>query len=675
MKRVLVFAMVLILIPTGVVLAEEEKPVGEVFDLGRVVVTAQGEEANPATTVSTVTAEDIYSRGVRNVAEALEQVPGVIVQMGSKGHATIKLRGYSQEDVKVLIDGVPAHEAYFGSLDLDQIPIDSVAKIKVIKGASSVLYGSNTMGGVINIITKKGGKEPRTDLTASFGEDATQNYIVNHGAGVGHFNYWVTGSYRTTDGFRLSDDFDPNNDRTGLGTSFNEDGGLRDLSDFTKKTLNAKIGYDNQESTEVYLSLDYHDNEKGCPTEFERYWKFDEWKQWHLNLVGEHDFTDAFTMKARLFYVDHEDTLKDVSWDADHTTSRKWFEESSFDDYSMGGELQSYMDFGQWSLIKVGVNYLKDNHKQQDFLDEACTGVQRGWDSPGFLPQEEYEASTYTFAVEDELSPIDKLTLTLGVSYNLYDPTKAYDQPTPDQIDSIDPQAGLVFDATDTLALHASVGKKTRFPQLIELYSEQAGGNPDLDPQQTMAYEIGASQLFPGVMSASVALFYNDIEDRIERRDNPDTGDREYVNMGESDITGVELGFDLLTWEQLKAGMNYTYLDAQEKENSDSEERDSENTPKHKLNLDLGYRFDFGLSTFVQASYTADQIEYTRDGDIYDVDDYFLVHGKISQNLKNWIKIDSKVFFEIKNILDENYEEGSGPMPGRRFLAGVTLAF
>ena len=646
----------------------------EVFDLGQVLVSGKGGTVDPATTVSIVSSEDIDRRGAQNVAQALDQVPGIDVQTGNKGQASLKLRGFDQQDVKVLIDGVPAHEAYFGSLDLDQIPVDAIARIEVTKGASSVLYGPNTMGGIINIITKKGGKEPVTSFAASFGRDNTRNLSANHGATVGKLNYWLTGSYRDTDGFRLSDDYDKHNDRTGLGTEFNEDGGLRDLSDFTKKTLNAKVGYEYDADSKLYLSFDYHDNKKGCPTQSYRYWAFTEWNQWHLNLAGQHDLTDMLTMKARLFYVKHDDTLKDVSWDADHTTAKKWFEESSYDDYSIGGELQSYIDFGQWSFLKIGVNYLKDNHKQQDLLDAQSLAVIKFGVPTGLAPEEEYESETYSFAVEDEIKAVNKFTFIAGFSYDVYEPEKANGQPVPDKIDTFNPQVGVVYDTTDTLSLHASVGKKTRFPQLIELYSSAAGGNPDLDPQQTIAYELGASKKISDFLEASMSIFLNDIEDRILRVKNSN-GDKEYVNMGESTIHGAEFAMTGYTPFGLDVGLNYTYLDSVEKEDNDSEQRDAENTPAHKVNLDVGYTFAFGLSTYLQASYTADQIEYDDNDNKVDLDDFILLNCKFSQDLKRFLKIGSTAFLEVKNIMDKDYEEGSGPMPGRSFLAGLTVSF
>ncbi len=165
---------------TTVCEAEEKASGAEVYELGEVVVTAKQEAVNLATTVTEVSLEDIQERGAQTVAEALEQLPAVDVQKGGKGQAFVSLRGFDQKDVKVLIDGVPALETYYGTVDLSMLPIEAVSKITVTKGASSLLYGANTMGGVVNIITKKAGDKPFTELTTSFGDYNTRNVILNH---------------------------------------------------------------------------------------------------------------------------------------------------------------------------------------------------------------------------------------------------------------------------------------------------------------------------------------------------------------------------------------------------------------------------------------------------------------------------------------------------------------
>lgn len=676
MKKIRYFMAILCIFSTVSILpalAQEPASSGEVYDLGDVLIMEKGDEVNAITSIDTLSSYDIEMQGSQTVSEALELIPGLDVQTGGKGQSYVTLRGFDQKNIKVLIDGVPANPTYDGSLDLSQIPVDAIARIKVIKGASSVLYGPNTMGGVINIITKKGGEKPFTSVRTSFGENSTQNYIFNHGAGKGNFNYWITASQRKSDGFELSDDFDPNNPVTGIGTDYNEDGGVRDLSDYEKTTVSAKFGYEYDDDSKLYMTVDYHDNERGIPTENSRYWDFKNWEQWHVSLAGEHDFTNLLSMKARLYYMKHDDTLEDVSWDAAHTTSKKWFQTSSYDDYSIGGEVQGYLDFGDISLVKMGVSYMKANNIQREYLDATSMPVIKFGDPVGWAPEQEYEVDIYSFGLEDDIRVTDKMTLTAGVSYDVHDPVKAFDGKASidrDKTSTWNPQAGVSYDFTEDFTMYASVGKKTRFPQMKELYSDLAGGNTDLDPQQTIAYEIGATKRFNYGLSLSGALFYNDITDRIDYDVNDDL-----TNIGETEIKGMEAQLHYQSPWNLDLGLGYTYLSATDKADEARPELDAERIPEHKFFVDARYFFDFGLTAACQAIYTSDQVEYDKSFNPRDIDEFWVVNAKLNQDIKLFEKISTAVFLEVKNLFDEDYEEGSGPYPGRNFLAGMQFSF
>ncbi len=636
-----------------------------IFTLGEVVSTAARFNINLATTVSEITAADITAGGSVTVGEALSQVPGVYIQTDSKGQTYVSVRGFEQRDVKVLIDGVPAHESYYGTVDLSMLPTESISKITVTKGASSVLYGANTMGGAINIITKKSEGTRSTELTASLGNDGAANYVLNHGGNLGTFDYWLTYGYRASDGFRLSDDFDPSDPVVGLGTDYNEDGGLRDLSDYIKRSLNAKIGWSQNQDTSIYLSFDYHNNEGGAQTQSDRYWAFTKWDQWQLNLVGQHDVTDNIRIKARAFYVAHDDTMEDVSWDEAHTTGKKWFETSSYDDDSRGAELHGFMDFGKLADLKMGFNYLRDTHKQQDYLDEESRG------EPGFTDIEESAADTYTLAIENEMKPTDHLSVVIGASYDFFEPVKAYDQPAPGKISTLNPQVGAIYTISDATSLHASVGKKTRFPKLIELYSEHAGGNPDLDPQKTISYEIGATHSFSQSFSGAVAFFHSDVSDLIDRERDED---RNWVfyNLYEATIQGAELSMDFRPSDTFTANLNYTYMSTEDDANDG---RELEGRPEHFVNLDIRQQFSFGLSATVQASYAKGSYWEDPDYTWTELSDYFLINLRLTQSLKEIWGVNSELFLQVGNLTDADYYETHGPEPGRNALAGITMRF
>jgi iron complex outermembrane receptor protein/outer membrane receptor for ferrienterochelin and colicins len=290
----------------------------------------------------------------------------------------------------------------------------------------------------------------------------------------------------------------------------------------------------------------------------------------------------------------------------------------------------------------------------------------------GYLPEEEYEAETYTVALEDEINPTERLSFVVGFSYDYFEPKKAYDQPVPDDVDTFNPQAGAVFDLTTDTSLHASVGKKTRFPKLLELYSNYAGGNPDLDPQEAIAYELGFSHDFSEIIKGTVAYFYNDIDDLIERVRDPVSGDKVYVNVNEATIQGVEVAVDMNFSKSLWVHANYTYMSTKDENNDD---RELEGRPRHRINLDVRYRFPFGLSASMQASYT--QRQYWEDSNYNwkKLPDYFLLNARLAQDMGKVCGIDSELFIQGTNLTDLDYYEISGPEPGLNFLAGFTVRY
>jgi outer membrane receptor for ferrienterochelin and colicin len=651
--RPLVWVCLLALLPAIPGFAAEE----EVFSLGEVIVTGEQQVVNLATTVTEVTAEDIKQRGARTVAEALEQLPGVDVQKGGKGQNYVSVRGFDQGNLKVLIDGVPVYEQYFRSLDLDQLPVDSIAKITVTKGASSVLYGANTMGGVINIITKKAGDKPSATVTTAWGDYGTEHYGVSFGAPAGPFNYWLGYTYRHSNGWRLSSDYDEDYWAAQYSEYTKDDGGARDDSGYLQHNINAKIGFEPTVDTKLYLAFDYHDNEKGIPSDG---WYFEEWKQMQVSLVGEQRFNDLLRVKARAYYIDHKDTLLETDWD-----DGDWFYKSAYDNYSAGGEAQAFMDFGDISFLKVGFSFVRDNCQQEEIVAPGDS-----WEDTG-----EYESDTYSIGVEDEIKVNDWLAFTVGASYDYFDPREASDQPVPDSIDAFNPQAGVVVTLSESTTLHGSVGKKIRFPHLKELFSEASGGNPDLDPQKTIAYEVGATHQFTDAVNGSVAFFYNDISDLIVRGNLDGYDERVYYNVGEANILGIECALGADITDNFWVGVNYTYLNTEDEE----EDRELLERPRHRANLDARYQFPFGLSTSAQLSYTNRQYyekQVSRRGyELAEGDDFLLLNARLEQSLGEIWGINGKAFVEVSNITDRDYTEGGDLMPGRNFLAGLNFIY
>jgi len=143
----------------------------EVYHLGEVVVSSEKPGVREVAIVNEISADDIKATNSKTLAEVLLRAPGVRVTAGAKNEANVSIHGFAQKQLLVLIDGVPYYETKYGRLDLNQIPTENIAKIEITKGAASVLYGANALGGVINVITKK----PSEKLYAGVSLEASEN--------------------------------------------------------------------------------------------------------------------------------------------------------------------------------------------------------------------------------------------------------------------------------------------------------------------------------------------------------------------------------------------------------------------------------------------------------------------------------------------------------------------
>jgi outer membrane receptor protein involved in Fe transport len=320
-----------------------------VIPLDEIVVTARREAISLATTTSEVTQEDIRAQGALTVAEALKTTPGLHVSMRCPYEGTgVYVRGFERHQTKVLIDGIPVYEPFRKVFDLSMIPAGIIDKIKIVKGPSSVLYGANTMGGVVNVITKKRAGKPLTELTCSCGRDGTQRYQIDHGAGFGKFNYWLSGSYGTSDGFRLSKKY--NSDAQ---VSPFEDGGLRDNSDYSRRALALSLGFRPSEDGEVNFSFLINDGEAGLPvppnptklTEGSEsyHWRFKDKDRWQAGFVSRFKPTSWLSVKGSGFYANTKITLDAYS---DGTFGEILYSNFS-DSRSIGGFLHARLHHGQ----------------------------------------------------------------------------------------------------------------------------------------------------------------------------------------------------------------------------------------------------------------------------------------------------------------------------------------
>ncbi|MGE0373366.1 MAG: TonB-dependent receptor [Gammaproteobacteria bacterium] len=227
------------------------------YDLGEIVVTARKPVVEQAGIVRELDDVAIRASGARSLDEAIDLLPGVNVRVGGQGTPRIDVRGFRTRHVKLLINGIPFNSAADGQFDPTLIPTDWISRIKLTSGASSQLYGDGGLGGVINVITRRGEGEPAAEIGVEGGEYGHLRTNASFAWGSDRADAFVTLGRRTRDAFGLSADFE--------AAPF-ETGGARQNSDLERNSVYGSASYRPNEVLELGVTVQYQEGEHGIPT-------------------------------------------------------------------------------------------------------------------------------------------------------------------------------------------------------------------------------------------------------------------------------------------------------------------------------------------------------------------------------------------------------------------------
>ena len=200
---------------TGAAAAAAASPSPSENQLKTMVVTAtriRQPVGEIGTTVSVIDSEQIDSQKIEHVGTALEQVPGVqITQDGSPGTETdVSIRGSTSAETLIMIDGVPANSGSSGGFDISNLTTDNIDQIEVLRGAGGSLYGSEAIGGVVNILSQEGEGAPHFSLLSEGGNRATQRQVLTASGSENQLDFSGALSYFSTQGFRPVNDSSDN---------------------------------------------------------------------------------------------------------------------------------------------------------------------------------------------------------------------------------------------------------------------------------------------------------------------------------------------------------------------------------------------------------------------------------------------------------------------------------
>ncbi|WP_207477840.1 TonB-dependent receptor plug domain-containing protein [Arenibaculum pallidiluteum] len=586
--------------------------------------------------VTVFRAEELEARQTRTVADVLREVPGVALnRSGPAGQLTrLRIRGSESNQTLVVIDGIKANDPSAESeFDFAHLMAEEVDRVEVLRGPQSALYGSEALGGVVNIVTRRGAGRPGSgtgaEATAEGGSFGTRRGHAAVGSSGETYDFRLGGMGFRTDGVSVADARNGNTERDGY----------RNTTGF------ASFGLRPSERLELSLVGRYTDYR----TETDGF----------VGGPGAVD-DDSDTVGRQLFgRAEAKARLLDGRWE--HVAGASVADHDR--DYRGAGAVTARYE-GRTTRLDYRTSLLFDTPAAADAAHAVTLAVQRerseavstsAWssfersiDSTGFVGQ--YQATL-----------LESLTLTGALRH---DENELFEDATTYRL------TGAYAMAETGTKLRASLGTGVKNPTLFELYGYTGTyrGNPALAPERGRGWDFGVEQEVPGLpMRVEATWFDQRISDLITG-----TGISSVNLPGESRIHGLELGLSARPVEAVTLRAAYTLAQGE-----DATGARLVHQPRHVASLDVTWRLlDDRATANLGVVYNGRQDDWAYDA-AYDrsmlgLEGYTLVNLAASYRVTET----TELFGRVENLFDARYQEVfTYGAPGRAAYAGLRIAY
>lgn len=635
------------------------------YELGEVIVGTATETQRTSSTLQRIPLAAVDRLDAVDVAQTARLIPAAHVQTNSRGESLVYLRGAGERQVALFFDGALLNIPWDNRIDLSLLPSSVVGGVTVAKGVPSVLWGANVLGGAVNLTSRAlEGEGTFTEATVQGGSAYFGQSVVTHLGRRGSVSYVGSGGYARRDGYSVPGSLEE------AGLRFSQPSqSVRTNTDYRLLNGFGRVAVDLGASTQVGLSALHVDGEKGVAPEGHldpavesvRFWRYPDWRLSMLILSGQAGLDDATTLRGALWGSRFAQTIADY----EGITYDQLASEQADEDWTLGGRAILQRRLAPVTL-RLGLNALTSTHRQQEFEYEE--GARNA------APRQTYRQGLYSAGLEAEASPVAPLTLTVGVSLDALTAPETGDKPARDPFVDYGVTAGGVVRLDETWAFNASVGRKTRFPTLRELFGEALNRflvNPDLRPESSLLAEVGTRRSGE-FLSGEATFFLNRTDDTIDQRRLED-GRRQRVNLGGSRIYGLELVGATRPFRRVHLDGHLTVMHLEGLRADGGTVRLSEK-PAVLGRLAATYNPGLGPNATVEAAYTG--VAYSPDApdSFARLDPSFVLNARVGYRAAVRM-VAAEVFARVNNITDAVVLPQLGlPGPGREVQAGIKLA-
>jgi outer membrane cobalamin receptor len=591
-----------------------------------ILVVGEAPKDRPVSSITVLDETQIEQIKPLDLSEAIRYAPGVTVTFGDKSVYTLKLRGVDSRRIALLVDGIPVYEPYYSTFDLKTVSVDGIDSLKLTKGPSSVLYGPNTLGGIVNVVTQRPTGKPTLSLHASYGELNTRNLGLRSGFQLNQWAFSGSLQYQDSDGYYI-----PNKEAGERLERIN--------TDYKRANLNGKIYFNPSNNTEIILNAGIHLSDYGMPPDIvasrPRYWRFKKWNRYSFNAGGYTALSEKSIIRYRAFYVQHDNVL-DMFADSKLTQMRF---ESTFDNSTYGLFGLADISTSRSNKLKFSLSFQRD--------------IARAQDDAG-APWNEYDQGTFSLGLEDHFTFADNWVLVAGLSLDYLN------KYTGENTSRFNPLVGIKYTPLPQLDLHFSFSQKSRFPSMRSMYSDSSG-NPDLLSETGTIWELGFTYNEHFLLSG--AAFLTRFKDLIDSVRLPEYDfERIYFNIGRARIDGFELQLQK-AFQKGALTLNYTFLDHW----NESDDQPLTVISKHNLNFDFQVFPvpDFRITLLGLLASSSSWLNIDTN-ELQEIPSYFNLDVVAAYQ---WNRVE--LFLKVTNLFDKFiYTELGFPWRGRYFELG-----
>ena len=635
-----------------------------VFTAGEIVVTG-----TKVRTKEIVTSSEMEKLSKTDITGAVNLLPGVnFSNVGARNEGMIYVRGFDMRQVPLYLDGVPQYVPYDGYVDPNRFTTFDLSEITVSKGYSSVLYGPNTLGGAINMVTRKPEKKFEGNLRSgiTYGDYRIASKFASLNFGSNQGSWYVQGNIS-----------DINRDFWPLPTNFAptkyENGGQRDNSQTNDFKGGMKIGYTPNSTDEYSLAFNGISSNKGVPvytgsnpSNTARFWKYGDWDKTSVYYIGKTMFGSKSYLKTRAYYDGYYNVLDSYD-DATYTTQKKKTSFTSvYDDKTFGASVEVGTEAFSDDILKLALHEKHDMHREYNV---------------GQTPRK-FEDNTFSIAAENSWAVSRTFSVIAGVRQDFRNTIEAQDlNSTTNTISSFalennsatNGQLAVVSRLSDNQELSAHIARTTRFPTLKDRYSYRFGNalpNAALAPEQSWNYGVDYTARPVEGLKLTASVYLSKLSDVIQQVDNVAYINNIWVyqfqNAGKATYKGFECSAEWTPSSRLRTSGGYSYID---RKNDSNPFLCFTDVPRHKLNGTVQILHNNSTWALVETEFSSKRYS-TSDGK-YTAGSYGLVNLRGSVGLSRELSLQAAV----ENLFDRNYQVAEGyPEPGRTYVISMAYA-